>query len=88
MKIKELRKEMSNIILRMLNDKSSKYVLPMGKCLDQLLNLFTKTMGEVIGEDEFIGIDLNKLNNLWKERLEARVDGRNELRQEMRSKLK
>jgi hypothetical protein len=85
MKIKELRREMSNIILRMLNESiEDKYVIHTGKAIDQLLNLFTKTMGE---ERQIIMGELN----LWRPifyRDKVTNKDMKVLRQEMRSKLK
>ncbi len=81
MKIKELRKEILAIVYLITQARNEK---ELKSCVDQLLNLFTKTMGE---EREIIMEELN----LWRPifyRDKVTDKDMKVLRQEMRSKLK
>ena len=72
MKIKELRKSIEEI--------TTSWDSPEQR-IDKLLNLFTKTTLRTIGEDEEIRADLDFI-------VANTRQIRNQLRQEMRSKLK
>jgi hypothetical protein len=86
MKIKELEEKIREIIYHGQE--------PYPGTTKKLLNLFTKTMGEVIGEDDKVPTEKKieemrlTLNDLEVAEKAVEFHARNNLRQEMRSKLK